>query len=429
MSGLERPSRRDLFGLAAGLVGGLTVGAAAASTPAPPAAPAGGGGPTPPDALPPLPDATRVMGQPSTPTSPRSAFEEAGATTSGHGKVAGTTFAPLQRFSGTLTPTDLQFQRHHGGIAQVDPRTYRLLLHGLVERPLQFSLDELRRFPSVSRVHFVECAGNGRKAYRAPAPDLLPQNIDGQLNNVEWTGVELGRVLAEAGVKPEADWLLVEGGDASVMTRSLPMKKALDDCLLAWASNGEALRPAHGYPLRLVVPGYEANLFIKWIRRIEAKIGPSMTRDETADYTDPLPGDKARQFSFVMDAKSIILSPSHPMQLTPGFWPISGLAWSGRGKVARVDVSTDGGKTWHEAALQGANTGKAAVRFEHLWTWDGAPTTLMSRCIDETGYVQPTYAEFVAVRGKGTDYHFNPIRSWRVAADGAVTFVADPEVA
>jgi len=421
------PTRRDLFGLAAGLVGGLTVGVASASAPPVPAPVTGG--PPPPAPLPTLPDATRVMGQAGTPTSPRSVFEEAAAQTGGAGKVSGTTFAPLQSFSGTLTPTDLQFQRHHGGIAQIDPRSFQLLIHGLVDRPLTFTLDDLRRFPSVSRVHFIECAGNGRKAYRAPAPELTPQFIDGQLNNVEFTGVELKRVLAEAGVKAEADWLLVEGGDASVMTRSLPMKKALDDCILAWASNGEALRPAHGYPLRLVVPGYEANVCIKWIRRIEAKIGPSMTRDETADYTDPLPGDKARQFSFVMDAKSIILSPSHPMQLKPGFWPISGLAWSGRGKVARVDVSTDGGKTWAEAALQGANTGMAAVRFEHPWVWDGAPTLLMSRCVDETGYVQPTYAEFVAVRGKGTDYHFNPIRSWRVAADGVVTFVANPEVA
>lgn len=427
MSAPVHPTRRDLFGLAAGLVGGLTMGVASANAPA--VAPPVTGGAPPPTPLPTLPDATRVMGQAGTPTSPRSVFEEAAAQTGGAGKVSGTTFAPLQGFSGTLTPTDLQFQRHHGGIAQIDPRSYQLLIHGLVDTPLTFTMDDLRRFPSVSRVHFIECAGNGRKAYRAPAPELTPQFIDGQLNNVEFTGVELKRVLAEAGVKPAADWLLVEGGDASVMTRSLPMKKALDDCILAWASNGEALRPAHGYPLRLVVPGYEANVCIKWIRRIEAKIGPSMTRDETADYTDPLPGDKARQFSFVMDAKSIILSPSHPMTLRPGFWPISGLAWSGRGKVARVDVSTDGGKTWAEATLQGANTGMAAVRFEHPWTWDGAPTLLMSRCVDETGYVQPTYAEFVAVRGKGTDYHFNPIRSWRVAADGVVTFVANPEVA
>lgn len=239
----------------------------------------------------------------------------------------------------------------------------------------------------MTRMHFLECAGNGRKAFREPKGELTPQYIDGQFNNVEWTGVPLGRVLAEAGVKPEGNWLLSEGGDASVLSRSVPMKKALEDCLLVYASNGEALRPAHGYPVRLLVPGWEANMSIKWLRRLEVTDQPSMSKDETAKYTDPLPGDRARQFSFGQDAKSIILSPSHPMTLTPGFWPITGLAWSGRGRIQRVDVSTDGGTTWSEAELQGPNTGRCAVRFVHPWTWEGAATQLMSRAIDETGYV------------------------------------------
>jgi sulfane dehydrogenase subunit SoxC len=196
-----------------------------------------------------------------------------------------------------------------------------------------------------------------------------------------------------------------------------------------YAANGEALRPAHGYPVRLLVPGWEANVSIKWLRRLELKDRPTMTKDETAKYTDPLPGDRARQFSFVQDAKSIITSPAHPDVLTPGFWPVQGLAWSGRGRVTRVEVSADGGKTWHDAELTGAQHPKAAVRFVHPWRWDGAPALLMSRVTDETGYVQPTYAQFRDVRGPGTDFHFNPIRSWRVAADGAVTFVADPEAA
>lgn len=419
MSAGSVPTRRELLGVAAGLIGGLGARAAigaepAAAPPAPPSAP---------------PDATKVLGGPSTARAERSPFEDPAMVAGKAGKVSGTTFAPIERFLGTLTPTDLQFQRHHGGIAQIDPERYSLLLHGLVDRPLRFSLAELKRFPSVSRAHFVECAGNGRTAYREPTPDLTPQYIDGQLNNCEWTGVELGRVLREAGVKAGAEWLVVEGGDASVLARSLPLKKAMDDCLLVYAANGEPLRPAHGYPVRLLVPGWEANISIKWLRRIELAAQPMMAKDETSKYTDPLPGDKARMFSFVMDAKSIILSPSAPGGLQRGFWPISGVAWSGRGRIHRVDVSSDGGKTWTAAELQGPNTGKDVVRFIHPWTWDGSPTLLMSRAIDETGYVQPTYREFLAVRGKGTDYHFNPIRSFAVDANGGVRFVADPEAA
>jgi sulfane dehydrogenase subunit SoxC len=399
-------SRRGFLGLAAGLAAAAVGGVARAETPVPD-------------------DATRVLGGGITPNAERSPFEA--LQIAPVGAVTGTAFSPLQSLTGTITPTDLQFQRHHGGIAQIDPSRYELLIHGLVERPLVFSLAELERFPPVTRVHFLECAGNGRKAFREPAPTLTPQFIDGQLNNVEWTGVELRRVLAEAGVSPIAKWLLAEGGDASVLARSLPLDKALDDCLLVYAANGEALRPAHGYPVRLLVPGWEANVSIKWLRRIELKEGPTMTKDETAKYTDPLPGDRARLFSFVQDAKSIITSPAHPMQLTPGFWPVQGLAWSGRGRISRVEVSTDTGKTWHTATLYGQNTPRAAVRFVHPWTWDGAPTALMSRAVDETGYVQPSFSVFRDTRGAGTDYHFNPIRTWRVAADGGVTFAADPE--
>lgn len=404
-------NRRDLLGgLVAGVAGGVAARAAFGSDP------------------PPIPaDATRVLGQGITARAARSPFEE--LEIAPVGAVTGTAFAPIERFRGTITPTDLQFQRHHGGIAHIDPGAYTLLLHGLVDRPLVFTLEDLRRFPSVTRPHFLECAGNGRKAYREPKGELTPQFIDGQLNNCEWTGVELKRVLAEAGVQAAGTWLLAEGGDASVLARSLPMEKALDDCLLVYAANGEALRPAHGYPVRLLVPGWEANISVKWLRRLEVLDGPAMTKDETAKYTDPLPGDRARQFSFVQDAKSIITSPAHPAVLRPGPWPIEGMAWSGRGRIHRVDVSTDGGRTWTEAELQGPNRGKDVVRFVHPWVWDGAPALLQSRAIDETGYVQPTYADFRAARGAGTDYHFNPIRSWAVGADGAVRFVADPEVA
>ena len=414
MSTTEKPTRRELFGFAAGLVGVAAAGKAAfgqtpGQTPEAPKVPE---------------DATKVIGSGIPARSERSPFEN--PQVSPTGAVSGTAFSPLQDFSGTITPTDLQFQRHHGGVAQIDPGRWKLLLHGLVDRPLTFNLAELKRFPSVTRTHFLECSGNGRKAYREPKPELTPQFIDGQVSNVEWTGVPLRLLLAEAGVQSKAKWLLVEGGDASVLLRSMPIEKALDDCLVVYAANGEALRPAHGYPVRLIVPGWEANLSIKWLRRIEAVEEPAMAKDETSKYTDPLPGDKARTFSFVMDAKSIITSPAHPNTLTPGFWPISGIAWSGRGRLKVVEVSTDGGKTWTAAQLFGADAPRAMVRFVLPWTWDGKPTLLMSRAIDETGYVQPTYATFKAGRGAGTDFHFNPIRTWRVAADGLVTFVADP---
>lgn len=416
MSGGHETSRRGLLGLAAGVVGAVAAGRAALA------------GDPPAVALPTVPDdATRVLGGGVTPRSERSPFESPAVSPTGH--VSGTAFSPLQDFTGTITPTDVQFQRHHGGIAQIDPARYKLLLHGLVERPLTFTLAELKRFPHVTRAHFLECAGNGRKAYREPKPELTPQFIDGQLSNVEWTGVPLGQLLAEVGLKPQARWLLVEGGDASVLMRSLPIEKALDDCLIAFASNGEALRPAHGYPVRLVVPGWEANISIKWLRRIEAVEAPAMAKDETVRYTDALPGDLARQFSFVMDTKSIITSPAHPMQLSPGMWTISGLAWTGRGRITKVEVSTDGGSSWAAAELFGAESPKAATRFVFPWRWDGAPTTLMSRAVDETGYIQPTYAAFQAARGMGADFHFNPIRAWRVAQDGLVTFVANPEAA
>jgi sulfane dehydrogenase subunit SoxC len=402
------PTRRGLLGFAAGIVAGALTREARAD--APPAEPA--------VVVP--PDATKVLGSGTTANAARSPFVTLEARPTG--VVTGTSHAPIQGFSGTIFPTDAQFQRHHGGIAQIDPAAWKLLVHGLVDRPLVFTLDELKRFPSVTRAHFLECSGNGRKAYREPKPEMTPQDVDGQLSSQEWTGVPLSRVLAEAGVQASAKWILAEGGDAAVLARSLPLEKALDDCLLVWAANGEPLRPAHGFPVRLLAPGFEANTNIKWLRRIELLAEPSMTKDETAKYTDPLPGDRARMFSFGMDAKSIITSPSHPMTLTEGFWPVTGLAWSGRGRIDRVEVSTDAGATWAQAELQGANTPRSMVRFVFPWRWSGEPAVLMSRAVDETGYVQPSLAAYREARGIGTDYHFNAIRAWRVDADGKVWF-------
>jgi sulfane dehydrogenase subunit SoxC len=272
-------------------------------------------------------------------------------------------------------------------------------------------------------VHFIECAGNGRSAYRTPKPDMTAQQVDGLTSNTEWTGVPLALLLREAGVRAKATWLLAEGGDAAVLSRSVPLAKAMDDALLVWGQNGEPLRVQNGYPVRLLLPGWEGNANVKWLRRIELIDQPNMSRDETSKYTDPLPGGKARQFSFEMDAKSLITSPTAPTKLgRAGWWPVRGLAWSGRGRITRVEVSTDGGQSWADAELQGPPLPKAHVRFQHMWNWTGKPALLLSRATDETGYVQPTRATFQATRGVGTDFHFNYIRGWRVGSDGAVAF-------
>lgn len=365
-------------------------------------------------------DPTSVPGAGTSATSARSPFETPARTPAGI--QTGPAYSPIHEFSGTITPSDLVFERHHSGVAIIDPSKYKLLVHGLVDRSLVFTLADLERFPSVSRVHFIECSGNGRNGYRDPKPELTPQMIDGLTSNGEWTGVPLSVVLNEVGVQRSATWFLAEGGDAAKLSRSIPIEKALDDALLVYAFNGEPLRPANGYPVRLLLPGFEANTCIKWIRRIKLIDQPNMSRDETAKYTDPLPDGTARQFSFVMDAKSIITRPASPMRIDRGWHEISGLAWSGRGKIARVDVSTDGGAQWMPAQLQEPVLSKAHTRFRLMWEWDGRAATLMSRAVDDTGYIQPSRAAFEAARGAGTDFHFNHIRAWVVEPDGAVQF-------
>jgi sulfane dehydrogenase subunit SoxC len=339
--------------------------------------------------------------------------------------LSAASMTPLADLLGIITPSDLHFERHHGGIPDIVKEDHELLVHGMVERPTVFRMTDLERYPRVSRIHFVECSGNGRGAY---APDNLPtritaQALDGLLSTSEWTGVPLSTILREVGVRRGASWILAEGGDSPLMSRSIPMDKAMDDALLAYGQNGEAIRPEQGYPLRLLLPGWEGNTNVKWIRRLELSDRPTMTRDETSKYTDPLKDGTARQFSFVMDAKSIITFPSYPYVLPErGWWEIRGLAWSGRGRVIRVEVSTNGGRGWTEAALQGPVLPKCTVRFRHLWEWDGTDTLILSRATDETGYVQPTVQQLWAARGVRTSYHFNNQRAWKVASDGTVTF-------
>ena len=384
-------------------------------------APAAAAFPIAPAALPVPEDATRVPGYPTGPLGERSPFEKPALAPLG--VTSGATNTPHQNLFGTITPSDLHFQRHHNGIALIDPAKYSLTIHGLVDRPLRLTLDELKRFPSETHTYFVECAGNGRSAYRAPKPEMTPQDVDGMTSNSEWTGVLVSTLLREVGVKAGATWMLAEGGDAAVLSRSIPMEKMRGDAMIAYAQNGEPVRAANGYPARLLLPGYEGNMSIKWLRRLKAIDQPNMSRDETVKYTDPLPDGTSRQFSFVMDAKSIITSPAFPERLNGTGWrPITGIAWSGRGRITGVDVSVDGGRTWTAAEVNGPALPHAHTRFQHMWQWNGRAATLMSRATDETGYLQPTLAEYRRVRGPGTDYHFNAIRSWTVDAAGVIGF-------
>lgn len=325
---------------------------------------------------------------------------------------------PLQDLYSTITPSDLHFERHHAGVPTIDPNQYELLIHGMVERPMKFSLHDLKRFPSVTRTCFIECAGN----FRTGKEEMTAQEILGLTSQSEWTGVMLSTLFRELGVDPKATWFLAEGGDAAVLTRSIPIRKAWDDAMIVYAQNGEAIRPEQGYPARLLLPGWEGNTNVKWLRRIEISDVPYFTREETSKYTYPVNG-KIRMFSFEMDARSIITYPSFPQKVESGWIEIRGIAWSGRGKVEKVEVSTDAGKSWNEAHLQGPILEKAHTYFRYLWQWDGSETEILSRVTDETGYTQPTLKQLIDARGKDIGgYHMNPVTAWRVKRDGSVVF-------
>jgi sulfane dehydrogenase subunit SoxC len=326
---------------------------------------------------------------------------------------------PLQELDGIITPNGLFYERHHAGVPNIDPAEHRLMVHGLVDKPLIFTMEDIRRFPSQSRIHFLECSGNPvyTKPYGKTASDLV-----GLLSCAEWTGVSLKLVLREAGLQPAAQWVVAEGADAAGMTRSIPIEKCLDDAMLVYSQNGERLRPQQGYPLRLLLPGFEGNMNVKWLRRLHVTAEPAYSREETAKYTDLMPDGSAREFTFYMEAKSIITRPSGGQRLgAKGFHEISGLAWSGHGKIRRVDVSVDDGESWHEAELQEPVLHRALTRFRWPWRWEGQPAVIQSRATDETGYVQPTLAELLAVRGQNSFYHNNAIWPWRIAEDGVVT--------
>lgn len=333
--------------------------------------------------------------------------------------ISSINFTPIHALDGTITPQGCAFERHHSGAIELAKADYRLMINGLVETPLVFTYADLERFPRENHVYFCECAANTGMEW-AGAQLNGAQFTHGMVHNMEYTGVPLRTLLEEAGYDTAGKWVYVEGADASSNGRSIPMEKALDDVLVAFKANGEALRKEHGYPVRLVVPGWEGNLWVKWLRRIEVMNSPVESREETSKYTDTLANGTSRKWTWVMDAKSVVTSPSPQAPIAHGHGPlvITGLAWSGRGAIARVDVSKDGGKTWETARLARPGEDKALTRFYLDTEWHGEEMLLQSRAMDDTGYVQPTKAELRAVRGENSIYHNNCIQTWWVRGNG-----------
>ena len=340
---------------------------------------------------------------------------------------------PLQSLWGIITPSSLHFERHHNGVPTIDPAQHRLIIHGMVDQPMKYSVADLKRFPSVSRTIFIECSGNSGGTSRSATPKTA-QAAHGLTSTSEWTGVRVSTLMSEVGVKDGAAWVLAEGADGAMLSRSVPIDKIMDDAFVAFAQNGEAIRPENGYPMRLILPGWEGNINVKWLRRLKIGDKPFMTREETGKYTDliTLTG-KARQFTWVMEAKSLITFPSGDMHLPgKGFYEISGIAYSGTGRISKVMVSADGGKSWAQAALQEPVHSKAFTRFRVPWRWDGGPAVLQSQAWDEAGNVQPTRAQLVAGRGETTkvppvtafvSQHYNAIVSWSIERGGEVKHV------
>jgi len=333
-------------------------------------------------------------------------------------------FTPLQNLFGIITPSGLHFERHHAGMPEIDPHQHRLMMHGLVANPRLYTMDDIVRFPSVSRTHFIECGANtGMEWSRVAVPTV--QYSHGMLSCSEWTGVLLSTLLDEVGIdRKKARFILAEGADGASLTRTIPLANAQDDVIVAYAQNGEMLRPEQGYPLRLVVPGIQGVSSVKWLRRLEVGDKPWNTREESLHYIDLMPGGIHRQYTWIQEAKSVITAPSGgQVLLDRGYHEITGLAWSGRGKIRRVDVATDGGRNWRTARLSEPVLAKALTRFRIDWSWDGNPALLQSRAIDDTGYVQPMIRQLRAVRGTRSIYHNNAIQTWRVDPTGEVTNV------
>ena len=335
--------------------------------------------------------------------------------------AASVSFTPLQGLFGIITPNGLHFERHHQGWFDIDPSGHRLMVMGLVKEPRVFTMDDLMRLPSVSRIHFIECGANTAMEWANVAVPTV-QYSHGMLSCGEYTGVRLSTLLDMVGADTKKGrYVLAEGADGSSMTRTISMESALDDVMVAWAMNGEMLRPENGYPLRLVVPGVQGVSWVKYLRRLEVGDQPFYTKDEVVHYVDLMPDGTHRQFTSVQEVKSVITTPSGgQVLLDKGYYNVTGLAWSGRGRIKRVDVSFDGGRNWRQARIEGQTLSKALTRFNVDWVWDGSPAILQSRAIDETGHVQPKINQLRAVRGTRSIYHNNAIQSWKVSDTGEV---------
>ena len=397
-----KPSRRQLLRMAAAAGGSLVVGREALA----------------------LEGDARTLGEPLGPYGERSPFEKAVRwRRESKTPETGSSFTPLHDSVGTVTPSALHYERHHSGIPTIDPAKHRLVIHGLVDRPLSLSMADMRRLPSVTRLLALECGGNSAGEWAATTGADVQRSY-GLVSGSEWTGVPLALLLADAGVHPRASWVIAEGADACRMMRSIPLAKAREDALLAYSQNGEAMRPSQGYPLRLINPGWEGNTNVKWLRSLKVTDQPYMARDETSKYSDLMPDGKARIFTYMMEAKSVITFPSGGQTLPGrGVYELTGLAWSGRGRIERVEVTSDGGRTWVDAALQEPRLPMALTRFRLSWRFDGQEALIASRAVDESGYVQPTRAALIAARGTNSTYHYNGIKVWKVGTDGTVTHV------
>lgn len=367
----------------------------------------------------------RALGAAVSPYGSRSRFEKAVRFFNQNTKVPleeASSRTPLHDTYGIITPSSLHFERHHSGVPEIDPSVHTLTIHGLVDRPLVFSVDELKRLPSISRIHFLECSGNSGGEWRGGSTESDVQRIHGLTSCSEWTGVPVATLLRECGVRPDATWVLAEGADASKHDRSIPMKKIMDDAMVVYGQNGEPLRPEQGYPLRLLLPGWEGNANVKWLRRLKVMNQPAMSREETSKYTDLMPDGTARQFTFAMEPKSLITKPSGGDTLGgAGLHQVTGIAWTGRGTITSVEITTDGGATWDAARLETPVLPRAHTRFNYAWTWDGKAALMASRCTDDTLYTQPPLTDLIKVRGMNSQYHNNGIQAWRVASDGKIT--------
>jgi sulfane dehydrogenase subunit SoxC len=342
--------------------------------------------------------------------------------------------APLHLLEGTVTPNPLHFTILHSGIPDIDPEQHRFVIHGMVRQPLEFTVDALMRYPMVTRKHFVECGGNSAPMFSSEPIQGTLQQLHGLVSCAEWTGVPLSTILDEAGIDPKAVWMIAEGADSLLVSRSVPLKKGYEDAMIAFYQNGERLMPGNGYPMRLLLPGYEGNMNTKFLRRIEITDQPAMTYYESRNYSPLLPDGKAYKFYFVNEVKSFITKPSFGMSLKqPGYYEISGIAYSGTGRIEKVLVSADGGKSWGEAAVEGPVSPKAFTRFRMPWRWDGQPAVITSRAWDDSGAAQPLRADFVALRGETLkpvtnpygfyNQHYNSLTAWGIQSSGEIKHV------